>query len=237
MWVGVGLPGWAVGGITVGGITVGGITVGGITVATVLFGANVLFLQPMVVVGVVGVAVDFFGLCCEYYCCEISHAMVQNVLFGGPIRWMARDKSTQAIKSLEFNVESSATRSTRTASMPVFAAVTTEEATLAPRFIALPTKLFSSVLVLVSLLATDISWRYLVRSETVVSKCSRASIILGVLCLSVASMESNSSALPRLVSHCFAAATICSCFWYPSYKAGKMTLAAPTSATAIFFPG
>jgi hypothetical protein len=49
----------------VGGITVGGITVGGITVATVLFGANVLFLQPMVVVGVVGVvglAVDFFGL-------------------------------------------------------------------------------------------------------------------------------------------------------------------------------
>ena len=55
MWVGVGLPGWAVGGITVGGITV----------ATVLFGANVLFLQPMVVVGVVGVvglAVDFFGL-------------------------------------------------------------------------------------------------------------------------------------------------------------------------------
>ena len=59
MWVGVGLPGWAVGGITVGGITVGGITVGGITVATVLFGANVLFLQPMVVVGVVGLAVDF----------------------------------------------------------------------------------------------------------------------------------------------------------------------------------
>ena len=49
MWVGVGLPGWAVGGITVGGITV----------ATVLFGANVLFLQPMVVVGVVGLAVDF----------------------------------------------------------------------------------------------------------------------------------------------------------------------------------
>ena len=56
MWVGVGLPGWAVGGITVGGITV----------ATVLFGANVLFLQPMVVVGVVGVvglAVDWFGRC------------------------------------------------------------------------------------------------------------------------------------------------------------------------------
>ena len=53
MWVGVGLPGWAVGGITVGGITV----------ATVLFGANVLFLQPMVVVGVVGVvglAVDLW---------------------------------------------------------------------------------------------------------------------------------------------------------------------------------
>ena len=61
MWVGVGLPGWAV-----GGITVGGIAVGGITVATVLFGANVLFLQPMVVVGVVGVvglAVDWFGRC------------------------------------------------------------------------------------------------------------------------------------------------------------------------------